>query len=266
MPSARVAWTPSTHHMLWVSISRAYRTPSESDTAVRDNVGGFPGPGGTPVLLAYLGNPHFRNEGLIAYELGYRFALSTHLSMDLSGYYNDYDHQETNEPAPPFFEATPFPPHVVQPFTFLNLMHGEAHGSELAVNWKATERWTLSPGYAFEQIHMHLDPTSQDTGSVLDAEGNSPVHSAQLRSQLNLIHGIGWDASAYFVDRLRSGEVPSYTRLDSGLSWRWTEGFVMSVVGQDLVRDRHLEFVDDTGTLRSTLIKRSAYAKFTWQF
>jgi hypothetical protein len=32
------------------------------------------------------------------------------------------------------------------------------------------------------------------------------------------------------------------------------------------VKDRHLEFIDDTGSVRSTLIKRSAYAKFTWQF
>jgi len=40
----------------------------------------------------------------------------------------------------------------------------------------------------------------------------------------------------------------------------------MSLVGQNLVKDRHLEFIDDTGSVRSTLIKRSAYAKFTWQF
>jgi hypothetical protein len=40
----------------------------------------------------------------------------------------------------------------------------------------------------------------------------------------------------------------------------------MSVVGQDLVKDRHLEYVDNSGTVRSALIKRSAYAKLTWQF
>jgi hypothetical protein len=124
----------------------------------------------------------------------------------------------------------------------------------------------LSPGYAFEQIHMHLDATSQDTSSVLQEEDSSPVHSGQLRSHLNLPHGIGWDASGYFVDRLKSGAIPSYTQLDTGLTWRWTEGFSMSLVGQNLVKDRHLEFVDSSGVLRSTLIKRSVYAKFTWQF
>jgi iron complex outermembrane receptor protein len=266
MPSARVSWTPTTRHMFWAATSRADRTPAESDASVRANVGGFPGAGGTPVLLAFVGNPRFKNEELMAYELGYRVAPSTHLSMDFATYYSDYDHQGTTEPAAPFFETTPSLPHFVLPFTFQNLMHGEAHGLEMAANWKVTDRWMLSPGYAFEQIHMHLDATSQDTSSVLHAEGSSPVHSGQLRSHLNLLHGIGWDVSAYFVERLKSGAIPSYTRLDTGLTWRWTEGLSMSVVGQNLVKDRHLEFVDSSGVVRSTLIKRSVYAKFTWQF
>ncbi len=102
----------------------------------------------------------------------------------------------------------------------------------MAATWKVTDRWMLTPGYAFEQIHMHLDATSQDTSSVPQAEGSSPVHSGQLRSHLNLLHGIGWDVSAYFVDRLKSGAIPSYTRLDTGLTWRWTKGLSMSLRGR----------------------------------
>jgi iron complex outermembrane receptor protein len=113
---------------------------------------------------------------------------------------------------------------------------------------------------------MHLDPTSRDTTSILDAEGSSPVNGAQLRSHFDPARRVGWDVSAYFVDRLRSGQIPSYTRLDTGLTWRLTEALGMSLVGQNLVKDHHLEFVDDSGSTRSTLIKRSAYAKFTWQF
>ncbi len=266
MPSARVSWTPSTRQMFWAAISRADRTPAESDTSVRANVGGVPGAGRTPVLLAFVGNPQFKNEELTAYELGYRLALSTNLSVDFATYYGGYDHLGTTEPAAPFFEAAPSPPHLVLPFTFQNLMHGEAHGFEMAANWKVTDRWMLSSGYAFEQIHMHLNATSQDLSSAEREQGSSPVHSAQLRSHIKLLHGIGWDASAYFVDRLKSEAIPSYTRLDTGLTWRWTEDLSMSVVGQNLVKDRHLEFVDSSGVIRSTLIKRSVYAKFTWQF
>jgi iron complex outermembrane recepter protein len=266
LPSARVTWTPSARHMFWAAISRALRTPAETDTASRINFAGFPGPGGTPTLLALVGNPRIGNEGLTAYETGYRNTLLSSLSIDLAAYYSHYDHQETTEPAPPFFENSPGPPHLVLPVTFEDLMHGEAHGIEVAANWKITDRWTLSPGYALEQIHMHTEAGSQDTGSAAEAEGSTPTHAAQLRSHFALPHGVEWDASAYFVDRLRSINAPSYTRLDSGLTWRWTENLSSSVVGQNLLKDRHLEFIDDIGSVRSTLVKRSVYAKFTWQF
>jgi iron complex outermembrane receptor protein len=265
-PGAQISWTLNRRQMLWAAISQANRTPAETDTGSRVNFAGFPGPSGTPTLSALVGNPHFDNETLTAYQTGWRTAVREDLSLDLAVYYDVYHSQETIEPVASFFETTPAPPHLVLPVTYENLMHGESHGFEIAANWKATGRWTLSPGYAFEQIHMHLDPTSQDTSSVLDAEGNSPVHSAQLRSHFDLAHGIGWDASTYFVDRLRSGQIASYTRLDIGLTWHWTEWLGMSLVGQNLVKDRHLEFVDDSGSVRSTLVKRSAYAKFTWQF
>ena len=145
-------------------------------------------------------------------------------------------------------------------------MHGETHGFEVAVNWKATRRWTLNPGYAFEQIHMHLAPASQDTASVSEAQGSTPVNAAQLRSHLDLLRGLSWDTSAYFVGRLNDPAEPSYTRLDTGLSWPLGEKINLSLVGQDLLRDRHEEFVDSTGSTRSTLIKRSAYAKVEWRF
>jgi iron complex outermembrane receptor protein len=266
LPSVRGAWTPSSHRMVWAAISRADRMPTELDTSSFIGLGGYTGAGGVPTLVAIVGNPHFSDEGLIAYEAGFRTEVFEHLSIDLAAYYNDYSAQETTEPAAPFFANTPSPPHLVLPLTYENLMHGEAHGFEIAVNWRATARWTLSPGYAFEQIHMHLNPTSQDTGSVLNEEGSSPAHSAEVRSHLDLMHGIAWDASAYFVDRLSSGEIPAYTRVDTGLTWRWTERLSCSVVGQNLVRDHHLEFVDDTGSVISTLVKRGAYAKLAWQF
>jgi len=263
-PSMRAVWTLSARQTLWTAASRAARTPSQVDTALRLNFAGFPGPGGIPTVVGLVGNPRFGDEGLTAYEAGYRTTVLRNFSFDLAAYYNRYDHQETVEPAAPFFEDSPAPPHLVLPSTYQNLMHGESHGLEIAATWKLTEHWTLSPGYAFEQIHMHLDASSQDTEEAFDAEGTSPVHSAQLRSHAALRHGVSWDVYGYFVDRLKSGGAPSYTRVDTGLTWRWTEKLSTSVVGQNLLKDRHLEFVDNSA--RSMLVKRGVYAKFTWQF
>lgn len=266
LPSVRMTWQPMVHQMFWAAISRAARTPASVDTAIRLNFSGSQLPDGTPALIGLVGNPRFQNEDALAFEAGTRTELLKRLSIDLSAYYNQYTHQETTEPSAPVFETTPPPPHLLIPSIYENLMHGETQGLEIAANWKVSDRWTLSPGYSFEQIHMHLDPSSEDTGSVAAAQGSSPESSAQLRSHFNLPANLEWDASAYFVGRLSDPDIPSYTRVDTALSWHFKEGVSISLVGQNLVRDLHLEFIDSTGASRSSLIKRSAYAKFTWQF
>ena len=265
-PSVRIAWTPNPRRTLWAAVSKADRDPAETDNSVRAYAGEFTGTNGTPVVLRIVGNPDLLDETAIAYEAGYRASLTERFGVDLTAFYSQLGQQKTTEPGAPFFEATPAPPHLVLPLTFENLMHGESHGFEIAANWKVASRWTLSPGYAFEQIHMHLDPTSQDTTSVPQAEGASPVHSAQLRSHLALSHGLSWDASAYFVDRLTDPAIPAYTRFDTGLTWQWNKKSSLSFVGQNLLKDRHEEFVDSTGSSGTTLIKRSAYVEWTWQF
>ena len=232
---------------------------------MRANVGGVPGAGGTPVLLAFVGNPQFKNEELTAYELGYRLALSTNLSLDFATYYGGYDHLGTTEPAAPFFEAAHSAPS--RPPVYLPEPH--ARGSAWTRDGGELEGYRSLDAklWICLRANSHAPRCDQPgPSSVRQEQGSSPVHSAQLRSHLALSRGVGWDASLYFVDRLRSGAIPSYTRLDTGITWRWTEQLSMSVVGQNLVKDRHLEFVDENGTVRSTLIKRSIYGKLTWQF
>jgi outer membrane receptor protein involved in Fe transport len=137
----------------------------------------------------------------------------------------------------------------------------EVHG-----NWKVNHLWTLSPAYSFLHMDLRLDPTSLDSVSVADGEGSNPGNQAQLRSHLEPLHGLAWDANAYFVGRLPAQGVPSYTRLDTQMSWKISEELTLSVVGQNLLKDRHAEFNDMFQVVNSSQIKRSAYAKLTWRF
>ena len=265
-PSARMAWNLNEHRMFWMAISNAARIPSSIDTALRLNFGGFTEANGTPVLIGLEGNPYFKSEGLVAYEAGYRTTILSRLTIDFAAYYNNYDNQQTIEPAPPFFENTPPPPHLFVPVTYENLMHGETHGAEITANWKITDRWTLSPEFEFERIHMHVSPASLDTTSAPATEGSDAHQHARIRSHVDLPHGLAWDTSADFVGRLIFLNIPSYTRLDTGISWQCTKGISISLVGQNLVRNEDLEFIDTTQSALSTFVKRSAYAKLTWQF
>ena len=266
MPSARVAWNLDEHQMIWAAISRALRTPGSIDASEQIDSTGFLGPGGTPVIIRSVGNPNVQDETLLTYEAGYRSQLSTRLSLDIAAYYNSYNHLQTEEPGAPFLETTPPPVHEVVPVVAENLMYGETHGVEISANWKVATRWTITPAYTFERIHLHLAPGSLDTTSVAAGEGNSPQQWAWLNSHVNLPGNLSWDASANFVDRLTALSVPSYTRLDTQLTWRPREHLSISLVGQNLESDHHLEFLNTVGTGLSTLVRRSGYAKVTWRF
>jgi iron complex outermembrane recepter protein len=265
-PSARIAWIASEGNMLWAAVSRALRTPSESDRGIRVNESVFPGPNDLPVLVSILGSPARQNERLDAIEAGYRTEIAKRVSLDATIFLNDYDNLVSVEPGTPFLETTPPPLHLVIPNVLSNQLHGETHGVELSLNWKATKRWTLSPGYSFLAMHLHRSATSQDVTTIAGTQGGFPGQQAQLRSHLDLGNRWEWNAAAYFVGRLPAPAVPSYTRLDTNVIWQPRKCLSISLVGQNLLRDHHLEYIGPDQTEQSSLIKRSAYARMAFQF
>lgn len=267
-PSVRLAWTPFNRLTFWSAVSRAERTPDRRDTGLKAGLAVFTDPAGsgTPVEVILFGNPQFLSEHVLAYEAGFRAQPYARLSVDVSTFFNRYDHLESLEAGPEFFEPSPAPARFVMPITFENLMYGSTEGGELSANLKLTDRWTLSPGYAFLEMHLHTKPASLDTMSVEDFQGSSPQHQAQLRSHVDLSHGLSWDASMYIVSELPNQSVTAYTRIDTQLKWKLAERADISLVGQNLLHNDHLESMDDLTLVNSSLIKRSAYAKFTWRF
>jgi iron complex outermembrane receptor protein len=261
-PSVHLAWTPSTRRTFWIGISRASRTPAQRDTGLAAVLAALPGP--EEVVL--LGNPKMRQEHLIAYELGYRAQLTEQFSISLTAFVNTYHNLESTEPLPSTLDTSSVPPILIHPKLLDNKLHGTTNGFEAYMKWKPASRWTISPGYSFLQMHLHTDSTSLDTTSIVDAEGSNPGHQAQLRSHLELWPGFAWDANAFFVGRLPAQFVASYTRLDTQLTWRMQESVGLSLVGQNLLKDHHVEFNDAFQSVNSSQVKRSAYAKLTWQF
>jgi iron complex outermembrane recepter protein len=265
-PSARLAWTPTEKQSLWTAVASAEGTPSRRTNDCFIPLTVFAGPDGEPTVPTLFGNPHVKSENVVAYEAGWRTEQSSRLTVDLSAFFNSYRHLYNQEPGTPFLSATPAPLHLVLPMTWENKMHGTTQGIELSANLRVAERWTLSPAYSLLQMRLRMDPDSQDTSTLPNIEGSSPRYQAQLRSRVDLAHGLSWDANAYFVSPLPAQAVTSYTRVDTQLNWHPAERVVISLVGQNLLKDHQLESNDVYTTVNPSKAKRSAHFQIGWQF
>lgn len=267
-PSARVAWTPSNSETLWAAVSGAGESPNRRLVGLVAPLAVFPDPQGsaTPAEVILFGNSGFMTENVVSYEAGYRARPSDRFSIDLATFFSQYGQLESLEPGPTSFQAAPAPARFVMPITFGNLMYGTTEGAEVSGSLKVTNRWTVSPGYAFLEMHLHTRPFSRDTSSPATYQGSNPQHQAQLRSHVELFRNLSWDANNYFVSALPAEQVPAYARVDSQISWKLGETVELSLVGQNLLQDHHLESLDAVTLVNPALIKRSVYGRVLWSF
>ncbi|UCF90633.1 MAG: TonB-dependent receptor [Desulfobacterales bacterium] len=256
-PNARILWTPAENHSVWAAVSRAIRTPSQGEEDARiingvvlpDTL--FPG---SPVAFVRLiGSDDFESEELIAYEAGYRFRPIDRLSVDIAGFYNDYDNLRTIEP--------------IGPFTFAadNKMEGETYGVELAADWRPFDWWRLQAAYTYLQMELKLDADSGDSQSER-AEDEIPHHQASLRSSLELPANLEMDLWLRYVDELPAQNVDDYVTPDVRVGWKPIKNLEVSLVGQNLLENHHPEFRPEILDTPAAEIERSVYGKITWRF
>jgi iron complex outermembrane recepter protein len=81
----------------------------------------------------------------------------------------------------------------------------------------------------------------------------------------NLTRAVQWDTSLYYVGRLDTGPVSSYTRLDTRIGWKANEKVELSVAGQNLLSPRRFEFLDGV-QVNPTQTERCVVGQVTWRF
>ncbi|MGH9356123.1 MAG: TonB-dependent receptor domain-containing protein, partial [Terriglobia bacterium] len=247
----------------------ATRTPSPVDDDTRVNLGAFPGPRSLPAVVYAEGNPDFVSEDLLAYELGYRGQVTRALSMDVASYYNVYGNLRGSVPGRPSIAAAGRTPYILIPLNIVNNLYGRTYGIEASLDWNVARYWSIQPGYAsFAGVLHEITAPAGFPGvsDVFQALGDNPRNQFQIRSNLDLPHRFQFDTNLYYVDRLVSQNVPAYTRLDAQLTWKTAESLEVSIVGQNLLTPRHMEFNGPEDLVLSTEIPRSAYLKLTWRF
>jgi len=239
MPTLRFTWKPSAAQLLWIAASRAVRTPSRFD---RD----FFRFGQSRLL----GGPDFRSEVANVYSVGYRSQPSPRFSYSMTVSHHDYEHLRS-------FERLPSGDFVIG-----NKMEGDATSLEAWGVVQLTERWRVSAGGAWLDQSLRLKADSTDPVGVRGA-GNDPEYHWILRSSLDLPGQLELDTSIRHVAALPNPHVPAYTAIDARLGWRPNDRFELSLTGQNLFDEQHVEFGTTT---TASQIEREFRVAIRWMF
>lgn len=265
-PSAKIMWIPHNQHRLWGGVSRAVRTPSRFEQDITMQTRTIPPqtlpvrPFRTPPIAALTqNNPDFNSEEVITYEAGYRTTFANSVSLDVTGFYNDYRDLRYPRQDPLFFNGTS----LALPFKFTNNLQGKTYGVEIATVWQMLDWWRWDVNYSW--LHTHFDPIDNPRTGI------SPQQRVSVRGALSPWQDIDLDFWFRYVDSnlsvviLGDTTVKSYVTLDLRAAYRPYKGIELSVVGQNLLAQQHLEYVQEIETL-PTAINRGVYGKISWNF
>ena len=242
-PSGRVNWTLNPSATLWAAVSRAVRAPSRIDRELFARIS-------STSFLA--GGPDFHSEEELAYELGYRHQRGS-LALSVATFYSRYHGLRSLEQLNPPAADT---------IVIGNGQDGESFGAELTAAYVLTSRWRVRAGYTELRVHVWPNPGSTDTSRGL-TESQVPDRQFFLHSSVDLPAHVRLDAGLRAIGDIAKQRVPSYSELNARLTWQPTAQLGLSVVGQNLLHDRHAEF-GAPATRRE--LERGVYGLVEWHF
>ena len=167
---------------------------------------------------------------VMAYEGGYRIVPHPRVSLDAAVFFNDYDRLRSQELR---FEPTPI-------VVLENQLNARTHGVELAATFRRADLAPPRQLHVAERV-VHGRSREQRTRTWGTSEANDPSHLLSARSYLDLPHNFAVDAIFRFVGRRPAPVVRSYAELDLRLGWALRPGWELSLVGQNLLHERHAE-------------------------
>ena len=239
-PSIRVVWNPARTTTVFAAATRAVRSPSRVETDYTTTSLASPA---IPLFVRLVPNPGFRSESVVAYEAGYRVRSGSRAFVTVSGFYNSLNDVLSTELTRVYAE-TPAegPPHTILEVMFRNGLFGETHGAEVTADLRPWPQLRGTVNYAYVKVATTRDPGAVDVSQEQRYEGITPRHQVQGQLALDLPARVSLDATVRHASALPVGPVPAYTTLSMRVGWQVTRRVELSVVGQDLNHDSHLEW------------------------
>jgi iron complex outermembrane receptor protein len=266
-PDIRLAYTPSAETTWWTSLARASRTPSRLELDVPFLFSETPAvPPAMPAIDMVRLAPaqdSLKAETVTSLEAGWRSRINAELSLDLSVFTTDYSGIVSLSTQPMQLIS---PALVVVPLTSINGATARTHGFELAVDWQINPGWRLQSSYS----RLYLSsPTLADPAAAAEQSlwlGRVARDRASLRSAWTLGNGHQFDLWLKHVSNLTNPPVRAYTELDLRYALPLGGRGKLALIGQNLLNQRHPEFVSDYLPIQQTEVARSLLLKATWHF
>jgi iron complex outermembrane receptor protein len=217
MPSAQLKWTPNNENTFWTSASKGVRQPSKLETNLRRLASNL---GSTKIY--WQGNPNFKAEEIVSYEVGYRNRSFSKIELDISAFYNNYTNVRSFEPNLAKLQ-----------YELYNRARARIEGINASANISVLNNLNLLLGYSYLDMNIKFNKNSKDSLSSYD-DGVSPHHQLQAQSRWNITNNIDFDATFYYVGNLNTVGIKSYKRTDLRVAWRPIVNLELSIVGQKL--------------------------------
>ena len=268
-PNARLSWHVDERSSAWISASRAVRTPSRTERDARFDFMGthLDTATGDLIAVAMVSSDRFESETLDAIEAGYRTQLTPRLSLDLAAYLHRYDGLRGAR-LDRYLDTDPWhaPSLVIADLAVVNGVNADVRGAEASLDWRLRDDWRLAAAWSLGRLSFR--DGSQDTTEDL---ASRPRYILSLRSSHDLSEHLKLD---FWLRRTaeRNAQVvpfrhiPAFSNLDARLAWTPRKGLELSLVGQNLLKRRHVEFVSDIFITAPVYTERRGYLQARWQF
>lgn len=275
----RAIWSPDKSQRFWLAASKADGTPSRLTTASSRAafavIPGTPATFNIPTLVNVVSDgSNFENTKLMAYEMGYRLALSEVVSVDTTVFYNEYENlfSVDSTSIPTFILPTTEPisglPYVSLDVPLAGEQDSRSSGVEIAINWRLQASWYLQ--YSGSYINFKDEKLfAGSLGAALPAYSmgvDSPKqqHSMRLTGDLSDQWSLGlW---LRYVDQLEQVQIDDYTVLDARISYQPIKDLTFGLTLKNIGGASYVEAVREAFYFDTFEVEQSIFADVRWKF
>ncbi|WP_158270407.1 TonB-dependent siderophore receptor [Limnohabitans sp. 2KL-17] len=299
-PNVRALYTPSANEAFWGAISnsarslRRFESFAMVDVLARDAhdfIPFIPPNQLTAVTqISPLANARPVAEKAWSLEAGWRKQFSNFLSVDMAVFVTDYSQlrgarlagnlADVMPPLGPLMECIGNPQNLPGTCYFTikgynsNQDKARSYGGEWSLEWHPKPWWTVQTSYSY--LRVKGQRSGDDLGDLLVRvfENSAPRHQLSLvnnfslRSDLNLNVRLRHNSDTRHLEQI-SGDLtrlPPYTGLDMRLAWKAGRQTEVSLLGRNLLKDRHSEFISSFPVSRAYDVQRSLTLQLVSRF